>query len=60
MVTSLDRFIKKKSHKNILFMPKQSRLVRKSPVQLSNGRNKMAAKPFESRKKSPGFEWSLA
>jgi hypothetical protein len=29
--------------KNILFMPKRSRLVRKCPVQISNGKNKMAA-----------------
>jgi hypothetical protein len=38
---SLDRFINK-GHKNILFMPKWSRLVRKYPVRISNGKNKMA------------------
>jgi hypothetical protein len=37
-------------------MPKQSRLVRKSPVQLSNGRNKMDAKPFESRTNIAGWD----
>jgi hypothetical protein len=44
----------------IFFMPKLSRLVRKYLVWVSNGKNKMAAKPFETRKKSPGFEWWLA
>jgi hypothetical protein len=37
-------------------MPKWSRLVRKSPVRLSNGRNKMAAKPFESRTNIAGSD----
>jgi hypothetical protein len=42
-VASLDRFIKKRAIKYILFMPKRSRLVRKYPVRISNGKNKMAA-----------------
>jgi hypothetical protein len=43
MVASLDGFIKKRVMNKIFFMPKQSRLVRKCPVRLSDGRNKMAA-----------------
>jgi hypothetical protein len=63
--TSLDRFIKKRVIKNILFMPKQSRLVRKCQVRFSNGKNKMATKlaailflPFEIQTNSLDFEWS--
>jgi hypothetical protein len=43
MVASLDRFIKKRVMNKIFLMPKLSRLVRKCPVQLSDGRNKIAA-----------------
>jgi hypothetical protein len=46
-------------------MPKRSKLVRKYPVQFSNGKNKMAANlaailflPFEIQTNSPDFEWS--
>jgi hypothetical protein len=39
---SLDRFINK-GHQNILFIPKRSRIERKYPVRISNGKNKMAA-----------------
>jgi hypothetical protein len=56
MVASLDKFIKKRVIKNILFIPKRSRLLRKSPVRLSYGRNKMAAKPFESRTNIAGSD----
>jgi hypothetical protein len=37
MVTSLDRFIKKRVIKNILFLTKRSRLVIKYPVRISTG-----------------------
>jgi hypothetical protein len=44
MVASLDRFIKKRAIKNILFMPKWSRLeLKKTSVRFSNVKNKMAA-----------------
>jgi hypothetical protein len=56
--TSLNRFIKKRVMNKIFFMPKLSRLVRKCPVRLSNGRNKMAAKPFESRTNRSGPDHS--
>jgi hypothetical protein len=53
-MASLDRFIKKKAIKNILFMPKGSRLeVKKTLVRLSNGKKqnggqKQDGRPFES------------
>ncbi len=61
--TSIDHFIDKGHKKNILFMPKWSRLVRKCPVRFSNGKNKMAAKladilflPFENRTNSTSLD----
>ncbi len=54
-MASLDHFIKKRAIKNILFMPKWSRLeVKKTSVQLSNGAKqnrgqKQDGQPFESQ-----------
>jgi hypothetical protein len=54
-MASLDHFIKKRAIKNILFMPKQSRLeVKKTSVRLSNGKKqnggqKQDGRPLESR-----------
>jgi hypothetical protein len=48
---SLDQCITEKSHKNILFMTKQSRLeVKKTLFRLSDGKNKMAANGFNHLK----------
>jgi hypothetical protein len=52
-MASLDRFFKEKAIKNILLIPKWSRLEVKNfgPV----FECKMAAKPFENRTKLSGF-----
>ncbi len=57
---SLDRFI---VIKNIFFMPKRSRLVRKCPVRISNGRTKWRPFCFYHLKTGlfrPDFEWSTS
>jgi hypothetical protein len=57
MVASLDRFIKKRVIKNILFMTKRSRLVRKYPVRVSNGKTKWPP-TIRNPDTNPAFEWS--
>ena len=57
---SLDRFI---VIKNIFFMPKRSRLVRKCPVRISNGRTKWRPFCFYHLKTGlfrPDFKWSTS
>jgi hypothetical protein len=50
MVPSINRFIKKRVIKNILFMTKRSRLVIKISGPDLYGKNKMAAMPpFDNR-----------
>jgi hypothetical protein len=54
---------KEKSHKNILFMPKRSRLeVKKTSVQLSNGKKQKGGQKtrwpnIQKPDTNPAFEW---
>jgi hypothetical protein len=54
--TSLDRFIKKSVIRNILFMPKRTRLVRKYPVQVSNGSRHFVF-TIRNPDSNPALEW---
>jgi hypothetical protein len=54
--TTLDPFTRK-GQKIFFFMPKQSRLVRKSPVRLSNGIRHFVF-TIQNPDTNPAFEWS--